>query len=91
VGLIDFFLLQLPITKVESRKQRGKKMKMNEVYLAGTWFAGTRKDGRFFKGKIEKVADHAKGTLIVLKVGEKEYKSVYAEDIVFSDCRSYAF
>ena len=66
-------------------------MKLTEIYIAGTYFAGTRKDGRFFKGKIEKVAENNKGTLIVLKIAEKEYKSVYGEDIVFSDCRSYPF
>lgn len=66
-------------------------LKMTEIYMAGLWFAGTRKDGRFFKGKIEKVTENSKGVLVVVKVSEKEYKSVYAHDIVSSDCRSYAF
>ena len=64
---------------------------MNEVYIVGLWFAGTRKDGRFFKGRIEKVAKNDKGTLLVIHTGGKEYKSVYAHDITYSDCRSYAF
>lgn len=66
-------------------------MKTAEVYTVGTYFAGTRKDGRFFKGRIEKVSCTSKGSLLVIHTGGKEYKSVYAEDITYSDCRSYPF
>jgi hypothetical protein len=66
-------------------------MQTETVYIVGTYFAGTRKDGRFFKGRIEKVSSTSKGSLLVIRTGEQEYKSIYANDITYSDCRSYQF
>lgn len=59
---------------------------MNAIVTAapGMYFDGTRNDGRRFTGEIAKVADVGGRTMIVVKIGPKEFKSVYLDE-----CKGY--
>lgn len=65
---------------------RKKETKMNTIIspAPGMYFDATRTDGRRFTGEIAKVADVKGRTMLVVKIGPQEFKSVYLDD-----CKGY--
>ena len=72
----------------ETQKEKDRKMQAAITLIPGMVIEGTRKDGRTFKGTVEKVSQHDRGTLVVVKIDSGAFKSFYLcemENYHFSD------